>query len=153
MLSLFVSEVGMEETQLAVALRPLLVMIYCCGFDLSEHQSYKSIQRIYSTICLSLYSTISLHNSYERVTTISEWNVEVVIHLINDFSYYIINALFLNTILYILSWNGMKDLWKIVHQLEEMYNFDSRFYRTIRRQSWLAVILTTISASYIILSF
>ena len=67
MLNLFVSEVEMEETQLVVALRPLLVMIYCCGFDLSEHQSYKSIQRIYSTICFSLYTTVSNDIMYEKV--------------------------------------------------------------------------------------
>ena len=58
MLSLFVSKVGMEETQLAVALRPLLVMIYCCGFDLSEHQSYKSIQQ--STDSRTLMCSIQL---------------------------------------------------------------------------------------------
>ena len=151
MLSLFVSEVGMEETQLAVALRPLLVMIYCCGFDLSEHQSYKSIQRIYSTICFSLYTTVSNYIMYEKVKGLSEWNVEVVINLINAISNNIISFFIMNAILYILSWNSIRDLWKIVHQLEEMYNFDSRFYRTIRRQSWLAVIYTLTLVSYTII--
>ena len=150
MLSLFVSEVGMEETQLAVALRPLLVMINCCGFDLSEHQSYKSIQRIYSTICFSLYTTVSNYIMYEKVKGLSEWDVELVVRLITSLSLSI-SFFLMNISLYILSWSGMKDLWKIVHQLEEMYNFDSRFYRTIRRQSWLAVIYTLTLVSYTII--
>ena len=150
MLSLFVSEVGMEETQLAVALRPLLVMINCGGFDLSEHQSYKSIQRIYSTICFSLYTTVSNYIMYEKVKGLSEWDVELVVRLITSLSLSI-SFFLMNISLYILSWSGMKDLWKIVHQLEEMYNFDSRFYRTIRRQSWLAVIYTLTLVSYTII--
>ena len=152
MLSLFVSEVGMEETQLAVALRPLLVMINCGGFDLSEHQSYKSIQRIYSTICFSLYTTVSNYIMYEKVKGLSEWDVELVVRLITSLSLSI-SFFLMNISLYILSWSGMKDLWKIVHQLEEMYNFDSRFYRTIRRQSWLAVIYTLTLVSYTIILY
>ena len=140
----------MEETQLAVALRPLLVMINCCGFDLSEPQSYKSIQRIYSTICFSLYTTVSNYIMYEKVKGLSEWDVELVVRLITSLSLSI-SFFLMNISLYILSWSGMKDLWKIVHQLEEMYNFDSRFYRTIRRQSWLAVIYTLTLVSYTII--
>ena len=76
--------------------------------------------------------------------------MELVVDLITSLSLSI-SFFLMNISLYILSWSGMKDLWKIVHQLEEMYNFDSRFYRIIRRQSWLAVIYTLTLVSYTII--
>ena len=138
----FVSQVEMKETKLAVALRPILVTIYCCGFNLSELQSFKTGQRIYSTVCFSLNSAISLYLFYVDISGLSEWTVEIIIGLITQFNFNVISFFMMNTTLYILSWNGMKDFWKTVHQFEEMNYFNRRFYRMIRRQSWFAVIFT-----------
>ena len=132
----------MKETKLAVALRPILVMIYCCGFNLSELQSFETGQRIYSTVCFSLNSAISLYLFYVDISGLSEWTVEMIIGLITQFNFNVISFFMMNTTLYILSWNGMKDFWKTVHQFEEMNYFNRRFYRMIRRQSWFAVIFT-----------
>jgi len=148
----------MLETRIAVALRPLLVMFYCLGIDLNENRSYKIAQRIYSAIWMGLVAVTScssvIFELIERFKTTdwrkpTSWNAENTNAIINSFNFSIINILFISIALHLISWKGSADLWKALHQLEELQCFDSRFYRTIRRQSWLAVFFILLNASTI----
>ena len=139
----------MMETQIAVALRPLITMFYLFGFDLNEHQTFRSIQRIYSTICYSLQTTASIVYIYmiTKSFTLEEWDIGTINQIVHFINFDVVNIFLINTALYVLSWNGMADLWKALHQLEEFHSFDGQFYRTIRRRSWMAVFYVSVIVS------
>ena len=137
----------MNETRLAVALRPLLAMFYCFGIDLNEYQSHKRLQRAYSTVCLALSLFLIIYHLYKGYKPVEFWDFDHVIYEINRFNYNIINTVFIQVSLYILSWNGMEKFWEIVRHLEECNHLDSQFYGTVRRQSWMILVYIFCSVS------
>ena len=145
-------KVEMKETRTAVAIRPLLIVFYCLGFDLNEHQSHKAIQRIYSSVLFGVFAVSSCSAVWLALATAFEttnWNAEVFNMVFTSLSYNIANVFCINAALYSMSWSGIVDLWKALRQLEECLNFDDRFYRTIRRQTWLAIFFIGINVSVI----
>ena len=137
----------MNETRLAVALRPLLAMFYCFGIDLNEYQPHKRLQRAYSTVCLALSLFINIYHLYRGYESEDFLEFDDVIYEINRFNFNIINTVFIQVSLYILSWNGMEKFWEIVRHLEEFNHFDSQFYGTVRRQSWMIIVFIFYSVS------
>ena len=137
----------MNETRLAVALRPLLAMFYCFGIDLNEYQPHKRLQRAYSTVCLALSLFINIYHLYRGYESEDFLEFDDVIYEINRFNFNIINTVFIQVSLYILSWNGMETFWEIVRHLEEFNHFDSQFYGTVRRQSWMILVFIFYSVS------
>ena len=137
----------MEKAKINEAIRPLLIMLRCFGFDLNEQNSSKTFKRLFSTLCLSLYIAASVVNILTKMKPVilkSEWNIEKISLLIDILNYNIINTIFMNITLYVLSWNGITDLWKALGQLEESQHFDYKFYSNIQRQSWVAVFYSTV---------
>ena len=134
----------MEESKLAVALRPLLLMIRCCGFNLNEHSSHKTIERIYSTICFGLFTAATIFRFSLQWAEHSrlEWNIGKIKALIARINSDLINGIFIYTVFYVLSWSGIPNLWKALRQFEEFHYFDGKFYQNIRKQSWMAVVYT-----------
>ena len=122
-------------------MHPLLVMLRCGGFNLNEPKSSTTIERIYSTICFSLYAVAIFFNFFFAFSNSIKlkWSIAKINILIDSFNFSIIYLFTMNTALFVLSWNGMADMWKVLHKLEESYDFDCRFYRTIRKRSWMAV--------------
>lgn len=144
----------MKETRMAEALRPLLVMFYCTGFDLNEHKSHRTIQRIFSAILFGFIMTILLAHIWNESQNMfkREMDARVLNDILHLFNYNVINIFCIELALFILSWNGMEDVWEAIRQLERSIHFKSQFYRTIFRRSWLAVILILIYVSAVIIT-
>ena len=143
----------MEETQMAVAIRPIFVLFSCCGYHLNEHQSFQTIQRIHSTICFGLYTAAVFHLTYSSMENFVglEWNLEIINQLFVTLTHAVVSSFVTNTVMFILSCNGMGDFWKAVRDFEKLCDFDYPFYRTIRRQSWVAVIFILVDVGAIII--
>ena len=148
---LFSSDIKMKETRVALAMRPILTLLYCFGFDFNEQQLHKTIQRVYSILWLSLNTAASLLYIIFRGKQflVVEWDVKVFMGVLQMINFDVINIIGINAALNNLSWNGMVSLWKALRQLEESYEFDYQFYRAICRQSWMAVFYIICNVSVI----
>ena len=141
----------MEETKIAEALRPLLVLIRFSGFNINEHQPRKTFERVRSSICFVVITVGVFYNvSIEWKTYLTlEWNMDKIDYLNYSFHFFLTHSFVVTTSLYVLSYNGISDLWKALRSFEGYHCFNASFYRIIRIKTWMAVFYTIIYVSVI----